>query len=59
MIKENLVVRKTGRKIATGILVCLLFTLGLSVMASQYSYSPVVQELKELYENDPAFAFLG
>lgn len=57
MNKKHLA-KKTRGKITTGILVCLLFTAGVSVMASQYSYSPVVRELKELYDNNPSFAFL-
>ncbi len=52
-----------GRKIKIGILVCLLFTVGISVMAGDgikksSQYSPVVQQLKDLYEGDRDFANL-
>ena len=45
-----------GRKIMTGILVCLLFTAGVSIMAKDGAkkhgkYAPVVQDLKDLYDD--------
>ncbi len=50
-------------KIKIGILICLLFTAGISVTAKDSKkrsseYSPVVQDLKNLYESDRDFANL-
>jgi phosphatidylserine decarboxylase len=52
-----------GRKIMTGILVCLLFTAGVSIMAKDGAkkpgkYAPVVQDLKDLYDGNEDFAKL-
>ncbi|MDQ1352066.1 MAG: phosphatidylserine decarboxylase, partial [Acidobacteriota bacterium] len=48
---------KRKKIIMIGILLCVLFTAGTLIMAEN-QYSPVVNELKELYEKNPQFAQL-
>ncbi len=65
---SNLDLKKTtmagiGRKVTIGILVCILFAAGISIMAKDgikktSEYSRVVLELKKLYESDRDFANL-
>ncbi|MCP4157702.1 MAG: phosphatidylserine decarboxylase [bacterium] len=65
---SNLDLKKTtmagiGRKVKIGILVCILFAAGISIMAKDgikktSEYSRVVLELKKLYESDRDFANL-